>query len=118
MPVRAASLFAVLLAVTAAPADELADRVKIDKDRFIFGQIADEKGILPDEAQAYNAVLSHARQFPAGDLEKAARRDVTFRDLFKNPKEYRLELVHFDGRLKQLRRTEPTKELADAGVTD
>jgi hypothetical protein len=104
-------------------AEPPAAKYRIGKDRLMFGQIEDNAPFRteernPAEAEAYAAVLLHARQFPAAELEEHARRDVTFKDLFRNADEFRLELVYFEGRLKQLRRTTPTKALAAAGVTD
>src|SRR5438045_8372076 len=89
-------------AVAAAPGLAQAPNYQIDKDRFIFGQIEDEAPFRseeknPSEYEAYNAVLLHARQFPAAELEWHARRDVTFKDLFRNANEFRLELVYFEG---------------------
>lgn len=104
------------------PAGPTAAKYQIDKDRRIFTDIRDGTPFQTDarngEYQAYNLVLQHAREFPTAELEQFARRDVSFRDLFLNTEEFRLELVYLDGRLKQLRRTEPTPELKEAGVND
>jgi hypothetical protein len=94
----------------------------IDKDRVIFDRIEDGSRVRsesqnPDEYAAYNYVLTFARQFSVAELESAARRDVTFRDLF-NPvrKDFKLELVYFEGRLKRLRSIGPTRQLKEAGI--
>lgn len=96
--------------------------LRIDKDRVIFDRIEDASPIRsesqnPDEYAAYNYVLTFARQFPVADLEAGARRDVTFRDLF-NPvrKDFKLELVYFEGRLKRLRSIGATRQLKEAGI--
>ncbi|MGL4421602.1 MAG: hypothetical protein ACRCZF_13120 [Gemmataceae bacterium] len=94
----------------------------IDKDRFIFTQIQDDDEFKTEkqnrsEYEAYNLVLLHARQFSVTELENAARRDIMLKDLFKPVrKEYQLELIYFEGRLRQLREVNPPRELADAGV--
>ena len=105
------------------PVPDPAAKYQIAKNRLIFDRIRDKEAFRsedenPEEYRAYNTVLLHARSFPAAELEKYARRDVNFKDLFRNAQEFRLELVYLDGRLKQLRRTEPTKDLAAAGVKD
>ena len=96
--------------------------VRIDKDRVIFDRIEDGYPVRsesqnPDEYNAYNYVLTFARQFSVADLESAARRDVTFRDLF-NPvrNDFKLELVYFEGRLGRLRSIGATRQLKEAGI--
>src|SRR5438094_1424958 len=59
-------------------AESPAAKYRIDKDRFIFGQIEDDAPARteennPSEYEAFNTVLLHARQFPAAELEKHAR---------------------------------------------
>lgn len=107
---------------TAALRAEEPPSLRIDKDRVIFDRIEDGSPIRsesqnPDEYAAYNYVLTFARQFSMADLESAARRDVTFRDLF-NPvrKDFKLELVYFEGRLKRLRSIGATRQLKQAGI--
>ncbi len=118
---------AAALAVAGAAAGQApdpADKYKIDADRFQFAQVRDGVPVRSeaenrDEYESYNDVLLHARQFPADELEQHADRDVTFADLLgKTRNDYRFKLLYFEGRLKRLRRTEPTRPLAAAGVTD
>lgn len=96
--------------------------VRIDKDRAIFDRIEDGSPVRtesqnPDEYTAYNFVLTHARQFPVVELEAAARRDVTFRDLFLPVrKDFKLELVYLEGRLSRFRSIGPTRQLKEAGI--
>jgi hypothetical protein len=99
------------------------ERMAVDKDRAIFGRIEDEKPVAsqavnPDEFAAYNEILTFANQFTAADLQSAARRDLAFKDLF-HPirKDYRLDLVYFEGRLQRLRSVGPTRPLREAGIT-
>ena len=96
--------------------------VHIDKDRVIFDRIEDGYPIRsesqnPDEYAAYNYVLTFARQFSVTDLEAGARRDVTFRDLIKPVrKDFKLDLVYFEGQLKRLRSIGATRQLKEAGI--
>jgi hypothetical protein len=121
---RAAACIACGCAVLApaARAEDPAAKYQIDKDKRFLTDIRDGTPFQTDpsngEHTAYSSVLKHAREFPTAELERFARRDVSFRDLFLNTDEFRLELVYFEGRLKQLRRTEPTTELKEAGVND
>ena len=119
---------ALILVATLSPfvaaQDTVAPNIAIDKDRVIYQQILDDVEFQaedknPGEYQAYNAVLLHARQFAVADLEKAARRDVTFKDLLLPVrKDFRLDLIRMEGRLLQLRKVEPTKELVANGVNE
>ncbi|MFO0934958.1 MAG: hypothetical protein U0798_00395 [Gemmataceae bacterium] len=96
--------------------------IPIDKNRAIFSHIDDRSPIRsesqsPDEYAAYNAVLIHARHIPVADLESHARRDVMYKDLFHSVrKEFKLDLVRFEGRLKRLRSIGPTRQLKEAGI--
>lgn len=120
----AAALCVLGLVLPGYAQDDSPAPYQIDKDRFIFGQIEDDAPFRteennPSEYEAYNTILLHARQFATADLERHARRDLTFKDLFLPVRrEHRLELVYFEGRLRQLRRIEPTRILKDAGVHD
>lgn len=102
--------------------DPVPNQVAIDKDRTIFDRIEDRSPIRSEsqnseEYQAYNAVLVHAHQFPAQVLDTAAWRDVLYKDLFRSVrKEFKLELVRFEGRLKRLRSIGPTRQLKEAGI--
>ena len=107
--------------VPAAPTDPNA-KFRIDTDRLHFGRVEDDVKVRsedenPHEFTAYNEVLLHAHRLSAADLEQHAIRDVMFRDLVLDTrKDYQFKLVYLDGRLKRLRRLEPTKPLAEAGV--
>jgi hypothetical protein len=83
-----------------------------------------------EEAVAWNRVLLHARRFSPEELEANARTDLTFADLhedgrresegggrdYKGRRDYKLDLVRFEGRLLMLRKMELSKKLRDAGV--
>lgn len=119
---RSLSLIFVFLILSRTPAQTPA--ILLDKDRALFDRIEDGAPVRseaqnPDEFRAYNAVLTHARQFAVADLEAAARRDVTFRDLFNPTRaQYKLDLVYVSGRLKRLRDIGATKPLKEAGVNE
>ncbi|MFO0849385.1 MAG: hypothetical protein U0871_12645 [Gemmataceae bacterium] len=122
MPPR---LVIVCLALLAGPAlaQGPANKYALDADRLFLQAVEDDAPVRgedenPQEFDAYNAVLLHARQFPAAELEAAAERGVSFRDLVAPVRrDFRYKLVYFEGRLARLRKLTPTKPLAEAGVT-
>jgi len=83
-----------------------------------------------EERIAWNRVLLHAHRFSAEELEKNARTDLTFLDLYNDGRwvdkdgrarysgrrDYKLELVRFEGRLIRLQKMTPPRELRDAGI--
>ncbi len=72
-----------------------------------------------DEYTAWNDVILHARQFTAVDLEANASRDLVRDDLLGAPRFlYRLDLVHFAGKLTKARRLAATQALQQAGVAE
>jgi len=101
-----------------------ARKYQIDKDRAIYTFIEDDAPFRleeknPSEYDAYCSILLHAREFPEAELERHARRDLTFKDLYLPVRQdYRLDLVYFEGRLKRLRRFEPPRAVKEAGVND
>jgi hypothetical protein len=117
-PIFVGALYAALCSIATAQDNPY----RIDKDRAIFARIEDDAPVASeeknaDEFAAYNDVLTFARQYPAAELESAARRDLGFKDLF-HPirKDYHLELVYFEGRLQRLRSIGPTKPMREAGI--
>ncbi len=99
-------------------------KFQIDKDRRILSAL---RGKDPspmrtsledhDEFDAYNEVVLHASQFPAAELQEAARLDVSYGDLFaKTREDYRFELIAFRGRLKRLRKIESNDFLREHGI--
>lgn len=107
-----------------AAAQAPADKYKLDTDRFHFTLVEDDapvrsEGQNREEYEAYNDVLLHARQFPAAGLEAHALRDGTFLDLVRPVRQdFQFKLLYFEGRLAKLRRVEPNRGLAAAGVAD
>jgi hypothetical protein len=100
------------------------DPYTIDRDRLYLSRVDDDRPVRsedenPQEFLAYNEILLRAHRLPTADLEKHASRDVTFADLVvKTRTDYQFKLLYFEGRLKRLRRLEPTKPLKEAGITD
>jgi hypothetical protein len=102
--------------------EPFAPDVKLDKNLRIFRMIRDDAPMATahtsrEEAAAWNRVLLHARQFSVEDLEAAARRDVEFHNLFKDVRrDYKLDLVYFEGTLIRLAKMEPSARMREAGV--
>jgi len=98
--------------------------IPIDKGLRVFSLIKDDAPYDREhatwaETAAWTRVVMHARNFTAEQLEAAARRDVTFADLFKEHRlDYQFELVYVRGRLIRLTKLEqkPTDRLAAAGA--
>lgn len=82
--------------------------IPIDKGLRVFSLIQDDARYDREhatwaESTAWIRVLLHARNFTAEQLEAAARRGVTFADLFKEHRlDYQFELVYVRGRLIRL----------------
>jgi hypothetical protein len=100
------------------------DRFALDADRFHFSRVewdapVRSEGHNPDEFLAYNELIEFARQFTTAELLAHGSRDVTYRDLVRPAgKDFQYKLLAFTGRLKRVRRMEPTKPLKAAGVAD
>jgi hypothetical protein len=73
-----------------------------------------------EEAAAYDRIVRHAARFPAEELERHARADLKFPDLFEDTSAsgYRLQLIKLEGRLISLRRFDPAAEIKSAGAED
>lgn len=82
-----------------------------------FCPVATEKE-NSDEYQAWDVVVTHAKQFPNSELTQHAARDLTRDDLLNAPsrKSSRLELLRLDGKLTRVRWVKATKSLAEKGT--
>lgn len=96
-----------------------------NKDLRIFQMIRDKAPMASSdesawaENAAWNWVCLYARKFSQQDLEKHARKNVTFRDLFEESRHhYKLDLIYFEGRLMRLRADKAPRLLRDAGVPE
>ena len=82
--------------------------------------VTDEKPIQSDplevEAYAQTLILAHTTATKA--LEKHARADLTFVQLFREPAKYRGEVVRIGGRMKRIRRyDDPPERARQAGIS-
>ena len=100
-------------------------KYQFDKDKRYLLNIKDLGPIRSnaedsDEYDAYNALVLHAHRFSTAELNRAARLDVSYGDLFSNKvrPDYRFELIQFTGRLKRLRRIEANESLKENGVKE
>lgn len=112
----------LLIGPTVVPAAEPTPKPALDKDLRVFKRIPDDShnnsGDVWEEPTAWNRVVLHARKFTAEQLEDAAKRDLTFADLFEDHRaDYKLDLVYFKGRLIRIKKGESTPRLTEAGVS-
>lgn len=71
--------------------------------RELFDNVSESHiGIRRDEREAYFAVLAKARDTRLPMLERAARRDLGYFELFNDPESYRGEVVALEGQLRRL----------------
>jgi hypothetical protein len=109
----------------------------IDPNLRVFRLIGNDETLARgednwEEVSAWNRVLLHARRFPKEDLEKYAS-EISFSTLFrdghreinvrgktsfdyKGKRDYKLDLVKFEGRLIMLVKIKATDKLRAAGV--
>jgi hypothetical protein len=101
-----------------------AAEVKLPTRYRVFRLVRDDAPISRDpahweEGAAWGRAVLHARRFDPAALEAAALKGVTFADLFQTGREdYQFKLVALKGRLIRVKRMEPPKRLAEAGVAD
>ena len=97
-------------------------RIPIDTSLQIFKAIKDDARVSRGEdnwreATAWNRVILHARRFSSEELEANARTDIKFADLFEDVRrDYKLQLVKFEGRLLMVRKMEPSQKMRGAGL--
>lgn len=112
----------LLIGVSFTPVPEPQPDVHLNRNLYDFSFIHNDRPIAHgdnwQEAEAWNRVVLHARRFAPEQLGAAARRDVTFADLFYHPLDYKLKLVHVEGRLIRLRTDDVTTHprLQEAGL--
>lgn len=72
------------------------------------------------EQDAYFWMLFYANRTSPQALDEAAKKnaDVDWVHLFQEPRNYRGDIVHFDGKLVRLRKFDPQPMAAQAGVKD
>jgi hypothetical protein len=136
IPVLIGKSVTVLKGEPYAPGDNPA---ALDKNLRVFRLIKNDAVLAGgqnnwEEVSAWNRVLLHARRFPVEDLESHAG-EVTFKKLFedgrrevetldakkksfdyKGQRDYKLDLVKFEGRLVKLEKLKPSAKLLAAGL--
>ena len=80
------------------------------------GQVPDLAHFNDDEALAFCEALYKANLTSVGSFAHSARHDLTFADLFNNPRQHRGEVVHFEGQLRRVRRSDPPPNARAKGV--
>jgi hypothetical protein len=70
------------------------------------------------ETEVYSLILAQAHYTSAKAFAGAARRDLTFAQIFAEPKKYRGLPIHIKGELGRLARHDPPQEALAQGVTD
>lgn len=71
------------------------------------GQTPDLAHFNDVEAEAFAEALLKANLTSAGAFANSARRDLTFADLYNEPAQHRGEVVHFEGALRRVRKSDP-----------
>ncbi len=119
IPVLVGKSITVLKAEPVAPGPNPA---ALEKDLRVFRLIKDDDFRAKAESNwaevaAWNRVLLHARRFMPEDLERYATGGLTFADLFLDGRrDFKLDLVKFEGRLILLTKVKPSEKLLAAGV--
>jgi hypothetical protein len=96
------------------PLPELPERIPSEKDK---AQYAAYLKVL-DEYQAYCEALVKASRCSPKAFADNANPELTYAHLFNEPRKYRGHVVHFEGRLKRVRRFDAPLMLLQAGVKD
>jgi hypothetical protein len=88
--------------------------------KWLLERIEDGKPIFSGtlETEAFNEVLIQAHYTSAKAFTEAARRQLTFAQIFAEPKKFRGIPIHIKGDLGRLARHDPPPEAVARGVTD
>ncbi|MBY0514040.1 MAG: hypothetical protein K2P78_09040 [Gemmataceae bacterium] len=115
----------LLVGVSFTPTPEPPPAVPLNKGLRVFSKIADDRPMAVvtaaednwEELEAWNTVVLHARRLSPEQLGAAANKNVGFGDLFKQGRlDYKLDVIHFEGRLVRLRELPATEKLRESGV--
>jgi hypothetical protein len=71
-----------------------------------------------DEIHSYYDAVDKGYRHPSRSFANSARKDLTYAHLFQEPRKYRGTVVHFEGRLRRVRRYDPPLMLSQLGVRD
>ncbi len=99
------------------------------RDGLPIAMLPDQKGKAkadkPDlnnlndfEALAYDEAVYKASLTSVGAFANSARRDVSIAQLMNEPKRYRGEVIHFEGRLRMVRHYDAPAQIRGQGVID
>lgn len=100
------------------PPAEAAD-VALNTRYRAYKLVRDDAPQHSDDAGAWTRAVLHARKFEPAALSAAARRNVSFADLFLDGRrDYQFQLVEVKGRLVRVKAMERSKALIDAGVAE
>ena len=78
--------------------------------------VADKSSVSSDELPAQAYILSLARDVPVAAMAKAANRELTYVHIWEQPDRYRGQVVHLEGKLRKLVKTEADKALRNEGI--
>ncbi len=80
------------------------------------GQVPDLDDLNDLEALAFCDALIKANLTSQGAFANSTRRDLTFADLYNTPKKHRGEVIHQEGALRRVRRSDPPPNARAKGV--
>jgi hypothetical protein len=105
----------------AEPARDGDADLAVDRELPMFLNIEDRKPVLSseqnsDEATAYNYLVERAHKASIEAFARQARTDIRHYHLWNEPQKYRCEIVHVEGRLRQLWRYDAPKLAQNGGV--
>jgi hypothetical protein len=111
----------LLIGKSVVPTPEPAPTIALDKNLRVFKEIREDTKLSPsrelwEQFSAWNRVFMHVRRFTSEQLEAAANRKIGFAELFENHRDYRLDLIYFQGRLVRLTEGKETDRLSEAGA--
>ncbi|HEY2909967.1 MAG TPA: hypothetical protein VGI99_06960 [Gemmataceae bacterium] len=111
----------LLIGRSLVPTKELPPKIALDKNLRIFKASRDysrmkDSADFWEDWSAWNRLILHSRRFTEEQLEAAASRKIGFPQLLENYKDYRFDLVYFQGVLIRVVEGKCSKRLVDAGI--
>jgi hypothetical protein len=119
MPFLALVVVSSLLLAQEKPKTEKKAKPEVDKD--LLAGVEDRRPVLSadqndKEYRAYCYLVLHASEVPVDALAKAARKNITYAQLWDDPPKYRGEPIHLEGRLRRLVKMDAPKGLHNDGI--
>jgi hypothetical protein len=100
---------------------EASDRA-LELSPALLKKVKDSTGVMIDdsayETEAYCEALYKASLVSLGAFANSARRDLTIAHLLNEPQRYRGRVVHFEGKVRRIRRLDPPAMLVAKGIRD